>query len=199
MRVSYYTCFLAILMDCPEDDLQDFYRGALLHDIGKIGIPDAILLKPAKLDEEEFETMKRHTTLGRDFLCGIDYLSRAIDIPYCHHEKWNGTGYPQGLEGERIPFGARLFAVADVYDALRSRRCYKDPMSHETALGIIVGDSGTHFDPAIVAAFERVPEATWSALDVAARREVNDFRSMVAFCRDAVAALDEAEVMEPVS
>lgn len=134
---------------------------APLHDIGKVGIPDHILLKPGKLTDEEFEVMKTHTTQGRDAVLRAErlmdstetFLRFAKEIVYSHHEKWNGTGYPQGLAGEQIPLSARLMAVADVYDALTSKRVYKEAMCHEQAVEIIVGDAGRHFDPDIVEIF----------------------------------------------
>ncbi|HOO27715.1 MAG TPA: two-component system response regulator [Lachnospiraceae bacterium] len=134
---------------------------APLHDIGKVGIPDAILLKPGKLTEEEFEVMKTHTTLGRDAIMKAEQLMNRPEtfllipkeIAYSHHEKWNGTGYPQGLSGMDIPLSARILALADVYDALISKRVYKPPFPHEKAVGIIREDSGRHFDPEIVRVF----------------------------------------------
>ncbi|MDR6216083.1 two-component system response regulator [Paracidovorax wautersii] len=137
------------------------YKSAPLHDIGKIGIPDSILLKPGKLTVEEFEVMKTHTTLGRNAIqeaerrlgMRVAFLSVAKEIAYSHQEKWDGTGYPEGLAGEAIPLSARLMALADVYDALISRRVYKPPFSHEQACGIIVKGRGSHFDPDMVDAF----------------------------------------------
>ncbi|AIQ51938.1 response regulator [Paenibacillus sp. FSL R7-0331] len=134
---------------------------APLHDIGKVGIPDHILLKPGKLTDEEYEVMKTHTTQGRDAVLRAErlmnstetFLRFAKEIVYSHHEKWDGTGYPQGLTGDAIPLSARLMAVADVYDALTSKRVYKEAMSHEQAVDIIVGDAGRHFDPEIVEIF----------------------------------------------
>ncbi|SES96044.1 two-component system response regulator [Paenibacillus sp. NFR01] len=134
---------------------------APLHDIGKVGIPDHILLKPGPLTPEEFEVMKTHTTLGREAVLRAEqlmdkpetFLRFAREIVYSHHEKWNGTGYPQGLAGNSIPLSARLMAVADVYDALTSRRVYKEAMSHEQAVNIIIQDAGKHFDPEIVKIF----------------------------------------------
>ncbi|AIQ46338.1 chemotaxis protein CheY [Paenibacillus sp. FSL R7-0273] len=134
---------------------------APLHDIGKVGIPDHILLKPGKLTDEEYEVMKTHTTQGRDAVLRAErlmnstetFLRFAKEIVYSHHEKWDGTGYPQGLTGDAIPLSARLMAVADVYDALTSKRVYKEAMSHEQAVDIIVGDAGRHFDPDIVEIF----------------------------------------------
>lgn len=137
------------------------FKSAPLHDIGKVGIPDRILLKPGKFEPHEFEIMKTHTTLGRDVISaaenqlGIDveFLAVAKEIAYGHQEKWNGSGYPEGLSGDDIPVSARLMAVADVYDALISRRVYKDGMPHEKAVSIILEGKGSHFDPDMVDAF----------------------------------------------
>ncbi|MBV8633459.1 MAG: HD domain-containing protein, partial [Burkholderiaceae bacterium] len=137
------------------------FKSAPLHDIGKVGIPDRILLKPGRFEPEEFEIMKTHTTLGRDAIRqaekrlghSVPFLEFAKEIAYSHQEKWDGSGYPQGLAGEDIPVSARLMAVADVYDALISRRVYKEPMSHEQAVQIITEGRGKHFDPDIVDAF----------------------------------------------
>jgi putative two-component system response regulator len=132
-----------------------------LHDIGKVGIPDRILLKPGRFTPEEFEIMKTHTTLGRDAIIAaekqlgmeVGFLRHAKDIAYYHQEKWDGSGYPEGLSGEDIPISARLMAVADVYDALISRRVYKEGMPHEKAVTIIREGRGSHFDPDMVDAF----------------------------------------------
>lgn len=140
------------------------FKSAPLHDIGKIGIPDRILLKPGRFTPEEFEVMKSHPALGRDAIeqaeaqlgTPVAFLSTAKDIAYCHQEKWDGSGYPQGLKGETIPLSARLMALADVYDALISRRVYKDGMPHEQAAAIIAEGAGTHFDPDVVEAFLRI-------------------------------------------
>jgi putative two-component system response regulator len=138
-------------------------KAAQLHDIGKVGIPDYILHKPAKLTAEEYEIMKSHTTIGREALTivagenprGNEFLRHAIEISGYHHEKWDGTGYPDRLEGEAIPLSARLMALADVYDALTCKRVYKPALSHEEAKAIIVEAQGKHFDPAVVDAFLR--------------------------------------------
>lgn len=137
------------------------FKSAPLHDIGKVGIPDRILLKPGKFEPEEFEIMKTHTTLGRDAIQSaedrlgmkVEFLTMAKEIAYGHQEKWNGMGYPEGLSGDAIPISARLMAVADVYDALISRRVYKEGMPHEEAVQIIAASKGSHFDPDIVEAF----------------------------------------------
>jgi putative two-component system response regulator len=151
---------------CTPEKIELLYKSAPLHDIGKVGIPDRILLKPGKLTAEEFEIMKTHTTLGRDAIARAEvdlgdevaFLSIAKEIAYCHQEKWNGTGYPQGLAGDDIPVSARLMALADVYDALISRRVYKAPMTHEQALGIILEGRGQHFDPDLVDACLEIHE-----------------------------------------
>ena len=137
------------------------FKSAPLHDIGKVGIPDRILLKPGRFEPHEFEIMKTHTTLGRDAIehaerslgANVEFLRMAKDIAYSHQEKWDGSGYPEGVAGDAIPISARLMAVADVYDALISRRVYKEGMAHEKAVGIIVEGKGTHFDPDMVDAF----------------------------------------------
>ena len=129
------------------------YRGALLHDIGKIGVPDSIVLKPGPLTIDEFATMCKHPQYAYDMLSQIAYLRQALDIPYCHHEKWDGTGYPRGLKGEQIPLAARIFAVVDVWDALTSDRPYRKAWQAEKARQYIQEQSGLQFDRAVVAAF----------------------------------------------
>jgi putative two-component system response regulator len=140
--------------------IQDIFLTSPLHDIGKVGIPDHILLKPDRLDDAEFAIMKRHTVIGNETLESAyrmnpraAYLRMAADIARSHHEKWDGSGYPDGLKGEQIPMAARILAVADVYDALVSKRAYKDAFSHETARAIILDGRGSHFDPTVVDAF----------------------------------------------
>ena len=153
-------------LSLSEFNIRTIYRSAPLHDIGKVGIPDRILLKPGKLDPEEFEMMKRHTILGsgaienaeRALGSKVEFLSVAKEIALSHHERWDGKGYPQGLAGEAIPLSAQLMAVADVYDALISKRVYKAGMPHEEALDIIVAGSGGQFNPDIVDSFVRTQE-----------------------------------------
>jgi PAS domain S-box-containing protein len=142
------------------DYVEDIYNSAILHDIGKVGIPDSILLKPGRLTREEFEVVKRHSALGGEALKAVEtkiegqsFLSLGKEIAFSHHEKWDGTGYPRGLKGDKIPLSARIVALADVYDALTSKRVYKEAFSHEKAIEIITGDRGTHFDPEVVDAF----------------------------------------------
>ncbi|WP_374246868.1 HD domain-containing phosphohydrolase [Zoogloea sp.] len=147
--------------ELTDENIDLMYKSAPLHDIGKVGIPDRILLKPGKLTAAEFEVMKTHTTLGRDAisraetLFGVSarFLRYAKEIAYSHQEKWDGSGYPQGLAGERIPLAARLMAVADVYDALISKRVYKPAIGHLEAVEALRAGSGSHFDPRIVEAF----------------------------------------------
>ena len=149
-----------------DEYIATLFKSAPLHDIGKVGIPDRILLKPGRFEPAEFEVMKTHTTLGRDAIQAaedslgmrVDFLSMAKEIAYGHQEKWDGSGYPLGLAGESIPLSARLMALADVYDALISRRVYKDGMSHEKAVDIIVTGRAAHFDPDIVDAFLELQE-----------------------------------------
>lgn len=142
------------------------FKTAPLHDIGKVGIPDRILFKPGPLTEEEFSIMKEHTTLGGRAISEAQkqlgesnsFLHLAHEIATTHHERWDGTGYPAGLRGEQIPLAGRLMAIADVYDALRSRRVYKGPLSHEEACAIIQQDAGRHFDPALTGIFGAIHE-----------------------------------------
>ncbi|MDR2503404.1 MAG: two-component system response regulator [Deltaproteobacteria bacterium] len=149
-----------------ERTITMIYKSAPLHDIGKVGVPDRILLKPDRLTPEEFEEMKKHTVYGRDTILAAEkeldtpelFLEIACDIAYMHHEKWNGSGYPTGASGDNIPIAARMMAIADVYDALISKRVYKDAMSHEKASSIISEGRGTHFDPDIVDTFLRISD-----------------------------------------
>jgi putative two-component system response regulator len=126
--------------------------------MGKLGIPDAILQKPAKLTDEEWVTMRTHPQLAYNMLFPVEYLRPALDIPFCHHEKWDGSGYPRGLKGEQIPLAARLFAIVDVWDAVTSDRPYRPAWSREQALNYIREQSGKHFDPWIVDLFFKVIE-----------------------------------------
>ena len=163
LRLQPHPRFSLFLSD---ENIDTLYKSAPLHDIGKVGIPDRILLKPGSLTVDEFEIMKTHTTLGwnainnaeRSLGIQADFLSVAKDIALFHQEKWDGSGYPQGRKGDAIPVAARLMAVADVYDALISRRVYKEPMAHEAAVGIISQGKGLHFDPDMVDAFLAIAE-----------------------------------------
>jgi putative two-component system response regulator len=148
-----------------DENIDMLYKSTPLHDIGKVGIPDNILLKPVPLTTEEFEIMKTHTSIGRDVIDASirklgkqSFLTIASEISQSHQEKWDGSGYPEGLRGEEIPISGRLMALADVYDALISRRVYKPPFSHEASVEIIRKGRGTHFDPDLVDAFLEIHE-----------------------------------------
>jgi len=157
-RVTEVTVRLAERMGVSSQELIPIRRGALLHDIGKMGVPDRILLKPDELTNEEQEIMQMHPVYAYQMLKPITYLGGAIDIPYCHHEKWDGTGYPRGLKGEEIPLGARIFCIVDVYDALTSNRPYRAAWPKEKALKHIRELSGTHFEPRVMDAFLELME-----------------------------------------
>jgi putative nucleotidyltransferase with HDIG domain len=152
-RVTILTHRLARAMGVGDAELVHITRGALLHDIGKMAIPDGILLKPGQLTEEERKLIQKHPVYAYEMLSPIDFLVPAIDIPYCHHEKWDGTGYPRGLKQDEIPFAARIFPIIDVWDALTSDRPYRKAMAQEEVRRIIKADSGRHFDPLVVEAF----------------------------------------------
>ena len=152
-RVTKLTERLARSMGIDGDELLQIRRGALLHDIGKMAIPDGILLKPGKLTDDERLLIQQHPLYAYEMLCPIDFLLPAIDIPYCHHEKWDGSGYPRGLSGEDIPFSARIFPVIDVWDALISDRPYRKGLPQDEVRQYIHADSGKHFDPRVVDAF----------------------------------------------
>jgi len=152
-RVTKLTERLARSMGVDGDELLHIRRGALLHDIGKMAIPDGILLKPGKLTDDERLLIQQHPIYAYEMLNPIDFLLPAIDIPYCHHEKWDGTGYPRGLRGEDIPFSARIFPVIDVWDALISDRPYRKGLPQDEVRHHIQADSGKHFDPRVVNAF----------------------------------------------
>ena len=173
-RTQHYVRELAICLqkkpkfqtELSDEVIETLYKTAPLHDIGKVGVPDRILLKPGRLTPDEFEEMKRHTEYGRDAIIAAEksmeapesFLLTARDIAYSHHEKWDGSGYPQGLAGEDIPLPARLMAIADVYDALITKRIYKDAMPHEEAVKIIESGVGAHFDPDVIAAFTEIKD-----------------------------------------
>ena len=147
------TIRLAGRLEIPESDLVHIRRGAILHDIGKVAIPDQILFKPGPLSIEEWDVMRQHPQIAVELLAPIDYLSSALEIPHWHHEKWDGSGYPDHLHGDKIPLPARIFALADVYDSLTSDRPYRTAWSKTDALNYIESQSGKHFDPNIVPEF----------------------------------------------
>lgn len=152
-RVARMTVALARLAGYSGEALQRIERGAILHDVGKVGISDAILLKPGKLDEAEWAQMKEHPTVAYRLMSEIEFLRDCTDIPYCHHERWDGTGYPRGLKGPAIPLPARLFAVIDVFDALRSPRVYKPAWPEHEVVAYLRRESGHHLDPDAVTLF----------------------------------------------
>ena len=156
IRVTEMTLRLARELNVPPAELAHMRRGALLHDIGKIGIPDSILLKPGPLTDDEWEVMRRHPTYAHELLAPIAYLQPALDIPYSHHERWDGNGYPRRLAGETIPVAARIFAVVDVWDALSYDRPYRDAWPREDVLQYLRDQAGAHFDPKIVESFLRL-------------------------------------------
>jgi ribonuclease P protein subunit RPR2 len=157
-RVAAYGLEIARALGLPRPEAPEIEFGFLLHDIGKVAIPDSILYKPGGLTGEERALMARHPTIGADILGGIEFLAGAAEVVRSHHERWDGTGYPDGLAGEEIPLAARVFAVADVLDALTSNRPYRPASPLVEARGMINRDSGTHFDPQVVAAFNAIDD-----------------------------------------
>lgn len=169
-RVARYSQIIAEAMGLPEEFCRCLYLAAPLHDVGKVAVPDGILLKKGRLDEAEFAVIRTHPVVGRRILgdSGSELICLAAEIAEAHHEKWDGSGYPHGLVGEAIPLSARIVAVADVFDALTTVRPYKGAMAFEEALGCIQVDSGRHFDPACVAAFTMAWDAIVSVSGTAA-------------------------------
>ncbi len=158
LRVTKLSEKLGQIMGIKDDDLIFMRRGALLHDIGKLGVPDSILLKPDKLTAEEWKIMHQHPQYAYDMIQPIEYLRPALEIPFCHHEKWDGSGYPRGLKGEEIPLTARIFAIIDVWDALTSDRPYRPAWDKEKVMEYIKDQSGKHFDPYVVEQFVKMME-----------------------------------------
>jgi HD-GYP domain-containing protein (c-di-GMP phosphodiesterase class II) len=150
LRAQEITLRICSSYGFSSEEMMHIRRGVLLHDIGKVGVPDAILNKPGPLTDEEREIMKKHPDYAYQMLFPITYLRPALDIPYCHHERWDGTGYPRGLKGEEIPLSARIFAIVDVFDALTSDRPYRKAWKIEDVAKHIREGAGTHFDPGIV-------------------------------------------------
>ncbi len=157
-RVTIISVRLAEVVGLSHRDIRGLIKGAFLHDVGKIGIRDNILLKPGKLDEEEYRVMKTHVDHGTEIVARSRWLSDAMEIVHSHHEQMAGKGYPEALAGEDIPIGARIFAIVDVFDALTSRRPYKEPFSFEKTMTILEQDSGTHFDATLIEAFKTIAE-----------------------------------------
>lgn len=159
-RVTSLTVELAVRMGLSGETLQNIWRGALLHDVGKLAIPDSVLLKPGPLTEDEWVVMRKHPVYAYEWLSQIEYLRPALDIPYSHHERWDGSGYPRGLKEEQIPLAARLFAVVDVWDALTNDRPYRSAWSAERTSTYLHSLMGVHFDPQVVEAFLTMQEET---------------------------------------
>ena len=161
VRVTNLALFTAVRLGYSKEELDRIQMGAMLHDIGKIAIEDAILGKPGPLNEEEWVQMRRHPEIAVQMLSHIPFLKDCLEIPYSHHEKWDGSGYPRGIAGEEIPMPARIFAMVDVWDALRSNRPYRNAWTHEKALDYIATNAGKHFDPGLVEMFiEMIGELT---------------------------------------
>jgi len=152
-RVAWIAARIAEAMGLRGSDMQALIAGSFLHDVGKIGIPDAILLKPGKLDQAELDTMRTHVAQGEEIVTGMGWLDGANAVVAAHHEKWDGSGYPRRLRGAAIPLAARIFAVADVFDALCSKRPYKEAMNFDMVMAILEKDAGSHFDPSVMAVF----------------------------------------------
>ncbi|HWT01565.1 MAG TPA: HD domain-containing phosphohydrolase [Pyrinomonadaceae bacterium] len=173
-RVVQFSLRLGRELGLSADELRSLEFGALLHDIGKIGVPDAILRKPGCLTEGEWETMRLHPELGQRILCGIEFLEGAARVVAQHHEKWDGSGYPKGLKECEIDLNARIFAVADAFDAMVSDRVYRAGKSYESAAAELYKFSGKQFDPRVVEAFRRVAPADWEKLRAASLRRADD-------------------------
>jgi putative nucleotidyltransferase with HDIG domain len=169
-RVREYTLTLAGQLGLSDEELVQVGRGALLHDVGKIGVPDSILLKPGVLTTEEWVEMRKHPRIGYDILRNIKFLSPAAEIVLCHQERWDGKGYPSGLAGTDIPLGARIFAVADTMDAMTSDRPYRRALSFRDTFSEIARCSGTQFAPRVVEAFLEVPSESWMSIRDAVNR-----------------------------
>jgi response regulator RpfG family c-di-GMP phosphodiesterase len=163
-RVCRYTVEIGRIMGFPERILRDFARGALLHDIGKIGIPDEILLKPGPLTAQESALMRNHVIVGYKLIQHLDYLRAAAEVVLCHHERFDGGGYPRGLSGCEIPIGARVFAVADMLDAMTTDRPYRQACTFAKARAEVIAESGHQLDPDVVSAFISIPQQTLEAL-----------------------------------
>lgn len=163
-RVAWIAARIAERMGFSGSEMQSLIAGSFLHDVGKIGVPDAILLKPGKLDAVEFDVMRTHVAQGEEIVTGMGWLDGAGLVVAAHHEKWDGTGYPRQLAGADIPLAARIFAVADVFDALCSKRPYKEPMGFDQGMAILEKDTGSHFDPSVMAVFASMASEVFDRL-----------------------------------
>ena len=164
-QVAEWVKNTALKMNCDEDETRQIYWAALLHDIGKIGVPDTVLSKPGPLTEEEWDVMKLHPTVGSNIVQSLKPISHIAPVIYSHQEKYDGTGYPEGLRGEQIPLGARILTVVDAYDAMTSNRRYRRSRSHQEAVNELRQQRGKHFDPKVVEAFlEVIPASANTAI-----------------------------------
>jgi len=175
-RVAWIAARIAERMGLRDKGMQALIAGSFLHDVGKIGIPDAILLKPGRLNSDEFAIMRTHVGLGEEIVKGIGWLEGAYDVVAGHHEKWDGNGYPRQLRGEDIPLAARIFTVADVFDALCSKRPYKEPMGFDAAMAVLEQDTGSHFDPSVMNAFRPIAKEVFERLS---RCVENEYRLLL--------------------
>ncbi|CAH1081490.1 hypothetical protein NTG1052_40003 [Candidatus Nitrotoga sp. 1052] len=171
-RVAWISAMLAETLGIKGDGMQALIAGSFLHDAGKIGIPDAILLKPEKLTEDEMDLMHTHVTMGEEIITGGGWLDGAREVVACHHEKWDGSGYPRGLVGEAIPLVARIFAIVDVFDALCSKRPYKEPLPLNEVMDILQQGSGVHFDPKLLKVFSSIASKVYETTIHASEAEV---------------------------
>lgn len=172
-RVSEYTVAIARRIGVVEPELTQMRWGALLHDVGKIGVPDAILRKPGPLTPQEWIEMRKHPELGRRILSAIKFLEGAVPIVYCHQERYDGTGYPRGLQGDKIPLGARIFAVVDTLDAMTMNRPYRKALPYEQARAEVIKFAGIQFDPRVVEAFLQIPEEEWHQINRQIKAELS--------------------------
>ena len=173
-RVTLYAIALASEIDLANEQMQELIIGAFLHDVGKIGVADAILLKNGKLTDDEFKVMQEHVLKGIDIINGNAWLENARDIIIAHHEKYDGTGYPHQLKGEKIPYIARIFAIVDVFDALTSKRPYKEPFSYEKTVSILQESSGTHFDAKLLESFFSISKELYETIPNRTNKELKD-------------------------
>ncbi len=173
-RVAWIAARIGEEVGLSGSTMQALIAGSFLHDVGKIGIPDAILLKPGRLDDAEMDTMRTHVVLGEEIVRGIGWLDGAHEVVAAHHEKWDGSGYPRRLAEETIPLSARIFAVADVFDALSSKRPYKEPMPFQQVMTILRKDAGKHFDPQIIAVFEAIADEVRNSLQNTSESEARE-------------------------
>ncbi len=178
-RVTIYAVKLAEASKLDADEIKNLIKGAFLHDVGKIGISDQILLKPGKLNDDEMKEMRKHVRHGVDIVKKSGWLKSAFDVVEYHHEKYDGSGYLKGIRGYEIPVAARIFAIADVFDALTSRRPYKEPFSFGKTMEILREGKGAHFDPELIDSFERIAEELYTEVNAASEEKIEDIFKMM--------------------